>query len=136
MFHIRIRCERDRATGLPETPLLVNSVRAESLLASVAEYHRRGRWHCAVFMLMPDHLHALVAFPSGASISRVVGDWKRYHAKVAGIRWQDGYFDHRIRDDRELELKANYIRQNPVAKGLCPTTEQWRWCWEPADCAG
>ena len=63
----------------------------------------------------------------------MIGDWKRYHAKAAGIRWQDGYFDHRIRDARELELKANYIRQNPVAKELCAAAEQWRWRWAPDD---
>ena len=81
---------------------------------------------------MPDHLHALLAFPTAEAMSGVVGDWKRFHANTHHVAWQDGYFDHRIRGEKEFELKANYIRQNPVVKGLCARAEDWPWVWEPA----
>ena len=63
-------------------------------------------------------------------MSRVVGDWKKYQALNHHVRWQDGYFDHRIRDNREFELKANYVRQNPVVKGLCARPEDWPWVFD------
>ena len=86
---------------------------------------------------MPDHLHALIAFPREEAMSRVVHDWKSWHKRTHGIEWQDGYFDHRIRSENEFELKAHYIRRNPVVKGLCARAEDWPWVCEPhADEAG
>ncbi len=64
-------------------------------------------------------------------MSRIIGEWKHYHASHTKIRWQEGYFDHRIRDPREFELKAYYIHQNPVVKNLCDHAEDWPWFYEP-----
>ncbi len=62
-------------------------------------------------------------------MSGVIADWKRWHCVKNGVVWQDDYFDHRIRDQGELELKSGYIRRNPVAKGLCSNPEEWPWSW-------
>jgi len=46
------------------------------------------------------------------------------------IEWQEGFFDHRLRDDErgeQLQAKVNYIRQNPVVAGLCASIEEWPW---------
>jgi len=48
--------------------------------------------------------------------------------------WQEGYFDHRLRADErgaQLLAKMNYIRQNPVAAGLCVRAEDWPWVIDP-----
>jgi REP element-mobilizing transposase RayT len=82
------------------------------------------------FMLMPDHIHALLSFASDKPMSRVIGDWKHFHARKHGIIWQEGFFDHRLRDDErgeQLTAKINYIRQNPAAAGLCANAEDWPW---------
>ncbi len=63
-------------------------------------------------------------------MSMVIGDWKRFQNSRRDVVWQEGFFDHRLRDDelgQELENKANYIRNNPVAAGLCARPEDWRW---------
>lgn len=62
-------------------------------------------------------------------MSKTVGDWKRYQQRQNGINWQEGYFDHRIRDDTELQIKADYIRNNPCVKSLCSTPQEWPWHW-------
>ena len=120
-FHIRLRL--DRAQQLP----LTSPVLATVLFDSVRYYHERARWHCHLFLLMPDHLHALLAFPPHAVMSRTIGEWKKYHTQHRQVLWQDGYFDHRIRDAHEFKEKAAYIRQNPVVKGLCTRPEDWPW---------
>jgi len=120
-FHIRIRVDRTQARSLIE-PVL-----ASALLDSVRFYHQRARWHCSLFLLMADHLHALLAFPPPSAMSRTVGDWKKYHTLKHRVAWQDGYFDHRIRDAKEFEEKATYVRHNPVVKGLCARPEDWPW---------
>ena len=121
VFHIRIRCAADNPIPLSAPAL------ATVILESVRFYHTRRVWHPAVFLLMPDHLHALLAFSREKRMSRVIADWKRYHATKNGVRWQDGYFDHRLRNEEQLELKYQYILNNPIAKGLCASPEDWPW---------
>ena len=79
---------------------------------------------------MLDHLHALLSFSYDDSMSRIIGEWKHFQARRHGIAWQEGYFDHRLRDDErgeQLAAKMDYIRQNPVAAGLCAKAEDWPW---------
>jgi putative transposase len=83
---------------------------------------------------MPDHVHALLSFPLMESMSSVISDWKRFHARNNEIEWQEGYFDHRLRDDErgeQLSMKIDYIRQNPVVAGLCANVEDWPWIIDP-----
>jgi REP element-mobilizing transposase RayT len=125
IFHLRIALDRSvKQPSLAESPL------AESVIESAKFYDRGRRWYITVFLLMPDHIHALLSFPRDKSMSRVIGDWKHFHAHQHGIRWQKGYFDHRLRDDERGEqfaAKINYIRNNPVAAGLCTKPEDWPW---------
>ena len=99
-------------------------------MKSARFYHQRRRWHITVFMLMPDHIHGLLSFDRDKSMSRVIGDWKRYQTVEHGIAWQHGYFDHRLRDDERGEqfaAKIDYVRNNPVAAGRCARPEDWPW---------
>jgi putative transposase len=103
---------------------------AETLFDSAKFYASSLRWLPRLILLMPDHCHALASFPSDSSMSRVIGDWKRYTAKMADVSWQRGFFDHRIRNDENWEEKASYIRLNPVRAGLVAKPEQWPWVLE------
>ena len=63
-------------------------------------------------------------------MSKIVGDWKHFQSRQYRIVWQEGYFDHRLRDDErgeQLSAKMHYIRQNPVVAGLCARAEDWPW---------
>jgi REP element-mobilizing transposase RayT len=125
LFHIRIAVHREK-----ERRRLTTAPLAQALLDSARFYQAKQRWHITLFLLMPDHLHALLSFVSDESMSKVVGDWKHFQSRKHGITWQEGYFDHRLRDDErgeQLSAKVNYIRQNPVAAGLCRTAEEWPW---------
>ena len=127
-FHIRIRCQPSQLT---REPLIAPSL-GRALLGSARHYHLQHRRCCFIFLLMPDHLHMLAMFPREEGMSRVVHDWKRWQTRQHAVNWQDGYFDHRIRGDREFGLKVHYVRQNPVVKELCARAEDWPWFCEPA----
>src|SRR2546421_10469647 len=125
IFHIRIVLDRTK-----QQPTLISSPIGESLMESAKFYDRKERWYIAAFLLMRDHIHALLSFARDESMSRTIGDWKHFHTYKHGIAWQEGYFDHRLRDDErgeQLMVKINYIRQNPVAAGLCAKAEDWPW---------
>ena len=125
LFHIRVAMDRPKAQKPLTDPLL-----AQAILDSAKFYEAKMRWHITLFLVMPDHLHALVSFGRDTSMSEVIKGWKRFHARANHIMWQEGYFDHRLRaDERSTQLlaKMNYIRQNPVAAGLCTRAEKWPW---------
>ena len=125
LFHIRIAFVRER----DQRPL-TDPVLARAILDSAEHYEQQQRWYIILFVLMPDHLHVLVSFPRNESMSDVIGDWKRFHARNNAITWQEGYFDHRLRDDErgeQLAAKVDYIRRNPVVAGLCTTPGEWSW---------
>jgi len=126
-YHIRISLQR--SSPLPLTDVRV----APALLGSARFYHAELRWNCRLFLLMPDHLHALLAFPHDKTPGAVIRKWKAYHTRTLGLSWQGNFFDHRIRNLDELDEKAAYIRLNPVRKLLCRSEEDWPWWITCAD---
>src|SRR5438067_11990166 len=117
LFHIRIAIDRKEQQAALPTPSI-----AESLLDSAKYYESEYRWYTTAFLLMPDHLRALLSFQRDESMSRAIGGWKHFQSHRHGMIWQEGYFDHRLRDDEpgeQLSVKINYIRQNPLVAGLC-----------------
>ncbi len=76
-------------------------------------------------LLMPDHLHALIAIDGEASLSTTIANFKRATSKFAGVHWQRNFFDPRLRNDESSDEKDAYIRQNPVRAGLMQGDENW-----------
>ena len=104
---------------------------AKSVFESVEKLNTKQTWWCSLMLLMPDHLHALISFPHDQNMKQVIGLFKSYQNRFLGIEWQDGFFDHRLRDDREYELKADYIRMNPLRADVCESPKSWPYVWEP-----
>jgi putative transposase len=130
VFHIRIRLDRE-----VHQRSLTDKTLGPLLLESARFYQTKQRWYITIFLLMPDHVHAILAFPGNADMSATIGDWKHYHTRVNKISWQEGFFDHRLRDDelgQQLAAKIDYIRNNPVAAGLCDKVADWAWVIDAA----
>ncbi|HWA24306.1 MAG TPA: hypothetical protein VG734_01430 [Lacunisphaera sp.] len=125
VFHIRVRTTSEFGSVPTDARI------ARALLESAAFYRQRATWHCHLFLIMPDHIHALLTFPSNRDMRVIVGRWKGWQVRTLGIRWQENFFDHRIRSPQELQLKAKYIRENPVVKNLCPSAKDWPWVIGP-----
>ena len=129
LFHIRIRVDRKK----DQRPL-IDPPLAQAILDSARFYEAKMRWHITLFLLMPDHVHAVLSFARDESMSEVIRGWKRFHKRANGVLWQEGYFDHRLRADErgtQLSTKLNYIRQNPVVAGFCARAEDWPWAIDP-----
>jgi putative transposase len=105
----------------------------DGVLAAMKHNHDKLIWHCRLCLLMPDHLHAIIAFPREPGLKTTVTNWKKFVAVKFGVKWQQDFFDHRLRDHHELQEKTGYILMNPVRKGLCERMEDWVWVYRPAD---
>ena len=77
--------------------------KARQVVTCLREAQQRGLAETLAYVLMPDHLHDILAFPKQGSMSQVIGAWKSYHSKYSGVSWQDNYFDQRLRNGAELE---------------------------------
>lgn len=119
LFFITVNCaERGRTQlTLPHT--------ATALMDAARFFHDQHKWHIVLFLLMPDHWHAIMGFPRDAVMADLFKHWKRFTAQKPGIQWQDGFFDHRLHNEQEATEKRHYIRHNPVRKQLCATPEDW-----------
>ncbi len=122
IYFITINCLNRGHNQLCQPPI------AEALLESCRFRHHSGAWHTYLFLLMPDHLHALLSFPlDGPGIQPTITAWKRWTCRQNGIVWQRDYFEHRLRGEDALDEKASYISNNPVRKGLVEKPEDWKW---------
>jgi putative transposase len=121
LFHVRIRALS--VVGL------TNDVCATELLQGAQRYHDLGHWWCELMLIMPDHVHVMLAFPDGRGMSEIMRDWKRCTARLHKVNWQEGYFDHRLRNNTERGETWAYIRRNPVVNGLCATENDWPHWW-------
>ena len=130
LFHIRIRVADDQVVSLTD-PML-----GPALLGAAQQYHCTGRWWCELVLLMPDHLHALIACPREPGLAKTMRNWKRATARLHRVSWQENFYDHRIRNAKEGNEEWHYIRRNPVAKGLCAAEENWPHWWSGAQNTG
>ncbi|MCF7763631.1 MAG: hypothetical protein K9N62_08160 [Verrucomicrobia bacterium] len=119
-YFITINC---RTRGLNQ--LARNDV-AAFLFETVRHRQQASFWWPWLFLLMPDHLHALLSFPlPGKPFRGVISKWKEWTAKQVGIDWQLDFFEHRLRRDESRRAKADYILANPVRAGLVARPEDW-----------
>jgi putative transposase len=76
-------------------------------------YHEQRRWNLGLLLLMPDHLHALIGVDGQTSISQLVRNYKRITAKIAGVKWQRNFFDHRLRHDEKFGREVRLYLPEP-----------------------
>ena len=100
---------------------------------------------CVGFVLMPDHVHALVWFPATGKLSRFIHGWKRmssfqlrnwyrttapaYFSEFGEGQcfWQPKYYSFEIDNEKKQEEKLDYMHQNPVRAGLVTRATDWKW---------
>lgn len=115
------------------------------VLGVLNEQLGRQEARCAGFVVMPDHVHAVVWFPETGQLSRFVHEWKRrssltirawyrdhsaryFEGITTGDRfWQPKFYSFTIFTRRKLEEKLAYMHLNPVRAGLVSLATDWAW---------
>jgi REP element-mobilizing transposase RayT len=90
-------------------------------------------WYVGRYILMPDHVHLFAqASLNAKSLSSWMKCWKSLSAcqlaeacQIDPPIWQAGYFDHFVRSSSSYGQKWEYVRENPVRKGLCLQRADW-----------
>lgn len=72
------------------------------------------------FVIMPNHVHALLQMLPGCELSDTMKAWKSVSTRHIcrrlgrkGSLWMEEYFDHAVRHTESLAQFVRYIRENP-----------------------
>ena len=77
------------------------------------------------FVVMPNHVHALLRPLPGHDLESIIGTWKQHSALIlnrmigqSGTFWQAETWDRIVRDSDHFRRVARYIARNPIRAGL------------------
>jgi len=97
--------------------------------------------------LLPEHLHCIWKLPEGdgdcsTRWSLIKRDFTVNYLKEGGTEfaqsnsrlkhrhrgiWQKRFWEHQIRDERDLQRHIDYIHYNPVKHGFVKDVDDWPW---------
>jgi putative transposase len=113
-------CTRNRQ------PWLATDVVHQTLIEA---WHEADAWLVGRYVLMPDHLHLFATPGLGeASFETWVRFWKSRFSRAYAqpdCRWQTDHWDTRVRSAAAYIEKWEYVRLNPVRRGIVSDADQW-----------
>lgn len=106
--------------------------RAKKTIEELLKTSRDLGFRILCYCLMPDHLH-IVLSPgySALPLSKFLNVFKGRTSKVFREKegfsrlWQRSAYDHIIRTDEDLRGIIEYIRNNPIRKGLTEKVDEY-----------
>ena len=89
-------------------------------LSNVMMHFDGERYTVHAYVIMPNHVHALLTPMPGNTIQKIVGSWKQYatnefkkYMDIKGSVWEHECFDHLIRNADYFSKTLLYIMNNP-----------------------
>src|SRR5271157_635441 len=124
--------EVDKATF---GPIWLRDARVARVVADALLHGDTGRhfYRLRAWVIMPNHVHVLLRpmTPVPVITRWLKGSTARQANLILGRTgesfWQDESFDHRVRDEMELDRIVCYVEHNPVSAGLARNPRDWAW---------
>ena len=117
-------------------PLFQDPSLCELFIAGVEKVKSLHPFNLVAYCILPDHVHLLVSLPEGVrDYSNIIKEVKRSVTTNIKKRldqpdlvvWQDRFWEHTIRDQRDMQTHYDYIHYNPVKHGYVESVDQWKW---------
>ena len=128
-------------TTRARAPVFMGFVHACAAAGAITHPKSLGDARLLAWVLMPDHLHALLQLGERDPLAQVVGRVKARSAaavrRLSGNRtdvWFRGYHDRALRCEDDIHAVARYIIANPVRAGLVSSSRDypfWDAIWVP-----
>jgi len=100
---------------------LFSRAELRQIVASTLGYFDDDHYILDCFVVMPNHVHAIIKPLQGRSIASILHSWKSFSANqinktanLSGTLWQEESFDRIIRDWDQLVDVRDYIERNPA----------------------
>lgn len=107
-------------------PILTDEAGINLLYESLERAYIKYEFEINGYVIMPDHVHFILISTSD-NLSEIMHDIKGYFAYNMFKRklyqshdpvWQRSFYDHVIRNEKDLVEKLNYIHSYPLRAGL------------------
>ncbi|HWL07523.1 MAG TPA: transposase [Planctomicrobium sp.] len=128
-------------------PLFADPYARMLLRQSVRSVLQSHPFKIIAIVLLPDHLHTIWSLPRGdhdfsTRWQRIKTSFSFQWLRCGGMEtdvsaarkkrgargvWQRRFWEHLIRDERDLESHFDYIHFNPVKHGLVQNPWDWEW---------
>jgi REP element-mobilizing transposase RayT len=99
----------------------------KSIMESSLTHFDGIRYELGEFVVMPNHVHAIVASIGENQLTAILHSWKSFTAHAfnrllpsSGRIWHKESFDHIVRSAEHLAKFEKYIRNNPKGRPLFP----------------
>jgi putative transposase len=86
------------------------------------------------YVFLPDHFHLIIQPTETSNFSQIMHSlkpnftkaYKHFTGRTEPLKfWQKRFWDHVIRDERDLENHLHYIHFNPVKHGYAADPRDW-----------
>ena len=109
-------------------PIFRRESNAKLLIDTFVHYRDAGKFLLHEFVIMPDHVHALLTPISLERAMQFIKGGFSYRLDKRGPVWQASFTNHRIRDWEDYERHREYVRMNPVRARLALRPEAYPYC--------
>jgi carbamoylphosphate synthase large subunit/REP element-mobilizing transposase RayT len=127
-YHRRFVEQREDWLDRGHGSCLLRDLRTAEIVADALRFFDGERYHLDAFVVMPNHVHALVQPAGSNSLSEILHSWKSFTANeinrvTSGVEelWMHESYDHIVRDWEELLNWRRYIAGNPEKARLRDT---------------
>jgi len=109
-------------------PVFRRDSAARLLIETIVHYRDTGKFLLHEFVIMPDHLHAILTPAPEVSLEKVMQFIKggfSFRMRSRGPVWQASFTNHRVRNLDDLGSHRQYIWLNPVRARLADGPEDY-----------
>jgi len=99
--------------------------RAAKTIADALTHFEGERYHLGAWVIMPNHVHAIVTPLEEHDLTKILHSWKSFTAHkindllgLEGQLWQHESYDHLVRNEESLFKIEEYIDRNPELAGI------------------
>ena len=124
-YHERFTEEMERHLDAGRGSCVLRNAECARVVADTLLHGDGSEYDLGTFVVMPNHVHAMVVPRPGVDLSVLAKAWKsvstRRINRVMGRRgslWAEEGHDHIVRNAADLERIDAYIRRNPEKAGL------------------
>ena len=129
-------------TTYGRNPILIENIKLlrESFWVSKQNY----AYTIDAIVILPDHIHMVITLTNAKDYPKIIRSIKQYfskrcdpkyyaHYKQSKSRntegylpvWQKRFFEHTIRNEKDLQMTLEYMVNNPVKHGLVEDKSDW-----------
>jgi len=127
-------------------PILIDNI--QSLRYAFKLSKTKYTYSIDAIVILPDHLHMIITPQTAKEYSKIIAYIKRtfiyglptklkeeakleissakYKRRNAGI-WQERFYEHTIRNEKDWEDTMQYIKYNPIKHHLTENIDDWKY---------